>query len=609
MAFIIGTAGHIDHGKTSLVRSLTGIDLDSTPEEKERGITIALGFTSMEIENVEYSFIDVPGHERLIRTMIAGATGLDAVMLCVSAVDSVMPQTIEHLNILNLLDIEAGLITITMCDLADEEDIELITEEIEELVAGTFLEGAPIIHTSAQGTGFGQDAIRSHLQHLYTSKENTSDPRPFRLPVDRVFTQKGFGTVVTGTSHGSNVQNGQTVHVVPGNIEAKVRSIQQHGTVVEESSEGRLALNLSGISVEDLSRGAVVVLPNTLPTSQIIDIEYKHLEGATALDTGNRIRLLFGSSEGLGKVYRVDGDHSTFEETDQGFLQIRLDSPHVLCKGDRCIVRRESPLETLGGGTVLDPYAPKIRQRNRAAQETWLSKVIEGDKIALLARMMRQGRTSEEYSLLDCAGGIRLGSTWYSTEIVGEFKQILIEQIETWQTAHPLKVGASRMEVAPHFPFLDKEGLQTLCKQCIDERLLSSTNGRMHTPGFKVELSPTEQTDLNNRLQRLKATGLEGIAMKEFKDMSKPLLQYALETAHILRVSNQLVHPSFINHLLIQLRRYFEHHTTLSTAEFKEMTQLSRKFSIPLLEWLDENHKTRRSGDLRVSGGMLSEDV
>lgn len=609
MAFIIGTAGHIDHGKTSLVRSLTGVDLDSTPEEKERGITIALGFTSMMMDAVEYSFIDVPGHERLIRTMIAGATGLDAVMLCVSASDSVMPQTIEHLNILNLLNIKAGLIAITMCDLADEEDIELITEEIEELVVGTFLEAAPIIHTSANGNNFGQDSIRNHLRSLYDSRTATSDSRPFRLPIDRVFTQKGFGTIVTGTARGANIENGSTVQIAPHNIEAKIRSIQQHGTVVEETSEGRVALNLSGVSVEDLARGSVVVSPHTLPMSQIIDIDYSHLEGSTPLETGNRIRLLFGSSEALGKVYRIDGEQSGFEEYDRGFLQVRLDSPHVICKGDRCIIRRESPLETLGGGTVVDPYAPKIRQKNRSAQESWITKATEGDQTALLARMMRQGRPTTEYVLLDCAGGIQLGNTWYSADVVEDFKQVLVKQIEAWHAAYPLKVGATRMEMASHFPFLEKDGLQTVCSLAIEEHQLVSSNGRMHHPEFTVRLSTTEQSDLNTRLTRLKDIGLEGIAIGEFKDMPKPLFQYALETARILRISNQLVHPSFINRLLTQLRRYFEHHTTLSTTEFKEMTQLSRKFSIPLLEWLDENHKTRRSGDVRVSGGMLSEDV
>ena len=609
MPFIVGTAGHIDHGKTSLVHSLTGIDLDSSPEEKERGITIALGFTSLQIEDIEYSFIDVPGHERLIRTMIAGATGLDAVMLCVSATDSVMPQTIEHLNILNLLGIRSGLIAITMCDLADEEDLELITEEVEEIVAGTFLEGAPIIQTSTEGTGFGQDDICAHLQQLYQHRIVHPNNRPFRLPVDRVFTQKGFGTVVTGTASGSGILNGSTIQILPENIEAKIRNIQQHGIIVDEALEGRLALNLSGISVDDLSRGSVIVLPHSIPTTQIVDIAYTHLEGTTPLETGSRIRLLFGSSEALGKVYRADGDKSLFEEGERGFLQVRLDAPHLLCKDDRCIVRRESPLETLGGGIVVDPYAPKIRQRNRLEQGQYLSNAEAGQHTALLERMGRKGRTSIQYKLLDCNEGVQLGTTWYAPDTIDDLFQLLMEKVQDWHRIHPLQVGVTRMEVAPQFPFLDKDALQTLCSLAVQAQRLERHDGRMHLPGFTVELSKTEQRDLNERLERLKHTGLEGIAIGDFKDISKPLLQYALETAHIIRVSNQLLHPSFMNHLLLQLRRHFEHHTTLSTAEFKEITQLSRKFSIPLLEWLDENHKTRRSGDVRISGGMLSEDV
>lgn len=609
MPFIVGTAGHIDHGKTSLVQSLTGINLDSSPEEKERGITIALGFTSLQIDEVEYSFIDVPGHERLIRTMIAGATGLDAVMLCVAATDSVMPQTVEHLNILNLLGIKAGLIAITMCDLADEEDLELITEEVEELVAGTFLDGAPIIQTSTEGVGYGQDAICTYLQQLYQDRIVHQHIRPFRLPVDRVFTQKGFGTVVTGTASGSAILHGNTVQILPENIEAKVRNIEQHGSIVDEAIGGRLALNLSGISVNDLSRGSVIVLPHSIPTTQIVDIAYTHLEGATPLETSSRIRLLFGSSETLGKIYRVDGEKSVFEEGERGFLQVRLDSPHILCKDDRCIIRRESPLETLGGGVVLDPYAPKIRQRNRSEQGRFLSDANAGNHTALLERMGRQGRTSIQYVLLDSKEGLQLGSTWYALNTTERFIHLLIEQVQAWHMNHPLQSGITRMEVAPHFPFLDKEALRTLCSLALEAQRLESIHGRMHLPGFTVQLSETEQRNLNNRLEILKQTGLEGIAIGDFKDMSKPLLQYALETAHIIRVSNQLLHPSLVNRLLLQLRRHFEHHTTLSTAEFKEITQLSRKFSIPLLEWMDENHKTRRNGDVRISGGMLSEDV
>ena len=345
------------------------------------------------------------------------------------------------------------------------------------------------------------------------------------------------------------------------------------------------------------------------PTTQIVDIAYTHLDGATPLETGSRIRMLFGSSEALGKVYRIDGDTALFEEEDRGFLQIRLDSPHLLCKDDRCIIRRESPLETLGGGIILDPYAPKVRQRNRSEQTKYLTEVCAGNYTALLQRMGLQGRSSLEYGLLDCKDGIQLGNFWYAASTVDNFLQLLIEHIQVWHANHPLKVGATRMEIAPRFPFLDKDALQTLCTLAIDTGRLNLLGGRIHMPDFTVQLSEQDQQALNSRLQMLKQKGLEGIASGEFKGMSKPLLQYALETAHIIRVSNQMLHPTFMNHLLLQLRRHFEHHTTLSTSEFKEISQLSRKFSIPLLEWLDENHKTRRNGDVRISGGMLSEDV
>ena len=609
MAFIIGTAGHIDHGKTSLVRALTGVDLDSAPEEKERGITISLGFTSMTIEDIEYSFVDVPGHERLIRTMIAGATGLHAVVLCVSATDSVMPQTIEHLNILHLLGVQSGLIAITMCDLADEEDIELITEEIEELVEGTFLEGAPIVQTSTHGDGFGLDAIRSELSKLSKEENTLSNNSPFRLPVDRVFTQKGFGTVVTGTARGSGIINGQSVHILPEDIEAKIRNIQQHGKTVDSATDGRIALNLTGVSVEDLSRGSVIVTPNSIPSAQIIDVSYTHLTDVTPLETGTRVRLLFGSSEALGKVYKIDGDTNAFDEGDKGLLQIRLDHPHILCKTDRCIVRRESPLETLGGGIVLDPYAPKIRNRNREEQNNWLNEVLSGNTTALLERMGRQGRSVLECKLLSIEDRIQLGDQAYAPSIIVDFQSILIDAVRAWHETHPLQLGATRMELAPALPFLDKDGLQMLCARTVSENNLNMQQGKLQLPTFTVSLSDAEETELRNRLNHLKSSGLEGVALADFKDMPKPLLQYALETARIFRVSNQLLHPSFINDLLILLRRHFQDHTTLSTAEFKEMTQLSRKFSIPLLEWLDENHKTRRSGDVRISGGMLSEDV
>ena len=618
MAFIIGTAGHIDHGKTSLIRSLTGVDLDTAPEEKERGITIALGFTSLTLEQSTVSFIDVPGHERLIRTMISGATGLNAVLLCVSATDSVMPQTIEHLNILNLLGIPQGIIAITMCDLADEEDIELITEELHELLEGTFLEGAPIIQTSAgiqtssdtdETAPFGQQELQSEIQRLMDQQPTIEDTTPFRLPVDRVFSQKGFGTVVTGTARGCSINNGQTVQILPENLIAKIRSIQHHSTTVEEVVGGRVALNLSGIATADLSRGSVIIAPNSISPTQIVDLEYQHLSNASSLESGTRIRMLFGASEALGKVYRIDGSENIFEEGDTGFLQVRLDSPHILCRHDRCIIRRESPLETLGGGRVIDPYAPKVRQRNKEEQHQFLVRAINGDSISLLDRVQNQGRSIQEHTLLNINGGILLGKIYYGASVVKDMLNRLVSVVQQTHVTQPLKVGTTRMELSTDFPFLQKEGLHDLVSISMAAHQLKDKNGRLHHPSFSVHLSPQQRAEIDKLLQGLLNKQLVGLPMTELSTIPKSLMHYAFESAQIVRVANNIVHPILLNKLLDQLRQHFEVNQTLSTTEFKEMTQLSRKFSIPLLEWMDENQKTRRNGDVRISGGTLSEDV
>lgn len=612
MAFIIGTAGHIDHGKTSLIRSLTGVDLDSAPEEKERGITIALGFTSLNLEQANVSFIDVPGHERLIRTMIAGATGLDAVLLCVSATDSVMPQTVEHLNILNLLNIPQGIIAITMCDLADEDDIELITEELQELLEGTFLEDAPIIQTSS-GSGdappFGQQELQIAIQRLVDNTETIDDATPFRLPVDRVFSQKGFGTVVTGTARGGSITNGQIVQILPGNHTAKVRSIQHHSTTVEQATGGRLALNLSGISIDDLSRGSVIVSPDSIASTQIVDLSYHQLSNASDLESGTRVRMLFGSSEALGKVYRIDDAEHAFESDEKGLLQIRLDEPHILCQHDRCIIRRESPLETLGGGHIIDPYAPKIRMRNREDQHQFLIRALNGDSISLLERMNVQGRSIQKHTLLNIDGGVLLGKTYYAPSVVEGLLNRLISVVEQTHVTQPLKMGTTRMELYTDFPFLEKDGLHDLVSLSVQNHQLKDKNGRLHHPSFSVQLSPTQRAEIDKLLQELLDKRLVGLPMKELSTIPKALIHYAFETIQIVRVANTIVHPTCLNNLLGELRQHFEEHQTLSTTEFKEMTQLSRKFSIPLLEWMDENQKTRRNGDVRISGGTLSEDV
>lgn len=604
-ALIIGTAGHIDHGKTTLIHSLTGVQLDQSPEERERGITITLGFTEWQCtETDQFFFVDVPGHERLIRTMISGATGLDAVIFCISASDSVMPQTVEHLGILNLLGIEQGIIAITMCDLADDEDIELILEEIAELVEGTFLENAPIIQTSAK-TPFGQDQLTEALLQLSHRSESPCNHLPFRLPVDRCFSQKGFGTVVTGTSRGTKINAGDAVQILPQGLSSRIRDIQ-HGHAKHQTVHGglRVALNLSAVATQDIPRGSIVVPSDAYVLTQMVDVSYTALPNAPEIEDGTRVRLLFGASEALGKCVVLDSE----AHPNTRFVQIRLDTPHLLCRGDRCILRWESPLITLGGGVVLDPYAPKIRSKNKAEQFDWLMRIHQGDDSALLERVGFQSRTIQEANLLNVMG-TQLGQHVYSDISIASLLNKLDVFILDWHTNNPLKTGLSIGVLQSAIPFLSKEAFQHLCTLAIERGRLHLKKGVLHHPTFVVSLNPTQQIEIDKILQQLSTTGLEGIALNTFKNVPTEIIGYLLDNALVIRVQTQLLHPQHLQLLLQQLSKFFQNNAELSTTDFKTLTQLSRKFSIPLLEWMDENQKTLRRGDMRLAGPSLSKEL
>ncbi|MFT5686097.1 MAG: selenocysteine-specific elongation factor, partial [Myxococcota bacterium] len=305
---IIGTAGHIDHGKTSLIQAITGVNLDRLPEERERGITIALGFTHLALDSGRtISFIDVPGHERLVRTMISGATGMDAALLCVSAVEGVMPQTREHLAILELLGVNQGIIALTMTDLVDEEMLELAQMDVEEALEGTPLEGAPILLTSAGPEAAGIEEILIALEAL-TPRIQDNDS-PFRLPIDRAFVRRGFGTVITGTTRSGSIADGTEVVILPEGTRARIRGIQVHGVSVNQALSGqRTAINLAGIEREDLARGMTLALPDALPPAHILDARYHHLAEVPEIPHDSRVRLLVGTSEVMAVLSVLDGE-------------------------------------------------------------------------------------------------------------------------------------------------------------------------------------------------------------------------------------------------------------------------------------------------------------
>ncbi|MBI5199704.1 MAG: selenocysteine-specific translation elongation factor, partial [Nitrospirae bacterium] len=366
----LGTAGHIDHGKSALVEALTGINPDRLKEEKERGITIDLGFAFLDIsDDLRIGIVDVPGHERLIKNMLAGAGGIDIVMLVIAADEGIMPQTKEHLAICNLLRIKKGLVALTKHDLVEEDWISLIMEDIKEFIKGSFLEGSRIIPVSSK-TGHNLDLLKDTIKEISLQVEPKSSDGLFRLPVDRVFTMKGFGTVVTGTILSGKISTEDTIELLPQRIKSRVRGIQSHNQKVSEAIAGqRTALNLQGVEKEDIIRGNVVTLPGFMYPSSLLDVKIEILKEAPSLKSRDRIRFHTGTTEAIGRVILIETKEIVPGE--EGFVRVRFESPLTAMSGDRFIIRRFSPLETLGGGVILDTSPERLRTKIRR-QETSL---------------------------------------------------------------------------------------------------------------------------------------------------------------------------------------------------------------------------------------------
>ena len=610
--FVLGTAGHIDHGKTSLVRALTGTDLDQLPEEKERGITIALGFTSLGLDaDRSLAIIDVPGHERLIRTMIAGATGMDGVMLCVSAVDGVMPQTREHLAILNLLGVDRGLIVITMMDLVDPEMLELAMEDARDATRDTFLQGSPVIPVSSV-TGEGLEVLRQTLTEL--PEPEREDAGPFRLPVDRVFVQSGFGTVVTGTTISGSLKDGSPVFLLPSNKSARVRGIQRHGQATKDITSGqRAALNLSGVTHDEVERG-MVITDRELPYPSMIDGIYQHLPEVGKLEDGAPIRVLCGTAERIGKLHLAT-DEEALEGDMKRPVQIRLDAPLPCLPGDRFIVRRTSPLQTLGGGVVVDCWASKMKKRDRKLWGTQIERLQKGETLVWVDRAGDHGLTEADWKARATdPAGVRMGERWYSPSTLDELGRVLLHNLDHYHKSHPLSAGARRGELQRgRLLGVDERTIDALLTHHAAKGDLQTVGALTQRAGFQAKLTP-EQTLFTAALHKaIQAPKLEGttnevLSKNNANEHLTALLHHLEAELKIVQVpSVGWVDRQHMLNLKELLRVWFKDHEALSTAEFKDLSHLTRKTAIPWLEWLDKNRWTRREGNVRQRGSLLDD--
>jgi len=631
---VLGTAGHIDHGKTALIAALTGTDTDRLPEEKARGITIELGFAALDLDGVgRLSVVDVPGHEGLVRTMVSGATGIDLVLLVVAADESVMPQTREHLAICDLLGVERAVVALTKSDLVDEEMIELASEEARDLLAPTTLAGAPIVPVSSR-TGDGLDALREAIvEAAAQARPHTARAGPPRLAVDRVFAMRGFGTVVTGTLVGAPLHEGATVEVWPRGLTAKVRGLQTHGESRRELLPGlRCAANLQGLEVADLARGDVVTRPGALTPTHTADVSVTWLPDAPGVAGIASVELLVGTAERRARLAPIGRD--AFAAGEAGFARLHVDgAPLALLPGDRFVVRgfvRNAAVgATLGGGAVLD-IAPPRRRRSDPALSQELSRLAGGDlTTAVRERVRRAGFTgcddraltreigreaseiAERVAALESAGEVvRAGAhLCVDREAVSRLEASLVRALDAFHAAEPMRPGMQRAALRGVLPGNVPADVANRALADLESSGRIVTEGeRVRGPQHRPVLDDATRAALERLTDEAGQAGLEPPAPREWakalglsQDRFRDLVAHLEREGTLLRAPGDLwFDRAAVESLRERVVAHFAEHETLDTQTYKALIGTTRRTAMPLMELLDELHVTRRRGDARV---------
>ncbi|MDK9716323.1 MAG: selenocysteine-specific translation elongation factor [Trichlorobacter sp.] len=628
---ILGTAGHIDHGKTSLVKALTGTDTDRLKEEKARGITIELGFAHLQLPGgIEFGVVDVPGHEKFVRAMVAGVAGMDLVMLVIAADEGIMPQTREHLDILRLLGVHTGLVALTKQDMVEPDWLPLVQEEVREFVAGTFLEAAPIIPVSSK-TGAGLEELKAELARLAEGAAEKKRDGAFRLPVDRVFTVAGFGTVVTGTLLAGEIKIGDEFELLPVGHAGRVRGIQAHGAKTELGQAGqRLAVNLQGVDLDQAHRGDVVVPAGIFRTSRRVDVRLDHLASASRdLKHRTTVRFHSGTSEVTAQIILLE--HDALLPGQSGYAQLRLDQPLLLVSGDPYLIRATSPSVTIGGGIVLDPFPPARRRRSEDALRLLVSldaaehqrtcglivaqALLSGvsfDEIVLRSGIARKQAETALQALL-AAGEIiqmtREPRIFLSRSAVASLKQLLLDELSAYLAANPLKDGIGKEELKTRIPRRsDQRFFAPLLAELEKEGTLAADRELVRPIGIKKQ-TVAHSSGLGARICTLLAErGIEPPTIKELADALRCTekevrdhLAVVVREGLAARVSGDIFYDArALDGIRDQLIDHLKAKGEIIPAEFRELTGLSRKFMIPLLEFFDNEKLTIRVGDKRI---------
>lgn len=626
---IIGTAGHVDHGKTHLIRALTGIDTDRLVEEKKRGITIELGFAWLDLaDGTRAGIVDVPGHERFIRNMLAGAGGVDLALLIVAADEGVMPQTVEHLGILSLLDISAGIVVLTKCDLVDEDWLDLVEDDVRTLVEPTFLADAPIIRTSAvKGDGIGE--LRAAIQSLAANAEEKRTSVPCRLPIDRVFSMEGFGTIVTGTLIEGKLQAGSEVQLYPAGRKVRVRHLEVHGEEAPEAFAGqRVAVNLAGVSKDEVSRGDVLAPAASLATTDLVDVSLQVLPQASfSIKNGSRVHFFHASRELLAKVWLVGQDE--IKGGEHGYAQLALEEATSIMSGDRFIMRFYSPLQTIGGGIVIDPLPLKHKKSDTGlagtlrrlsgddTDETLYTAIdTQSHLFAPEARLkLRAGLDDKTYQkamqrLLAGQRVVSLGdgrflSDTYLKRVAAETLDIL----NVFHKANPLTAGMRREALRTTLlPRVEIALTDRLLDQLIRTSVIKEEGGLLAAFDFDVSMGQGDQTLVDEIVNRYLTAGFAPPATSELmlelkkRGRVEEILGNLQRDGTLVRLEREiLMHKDVLAKAEATVRQALSESGQIQLAAFRDEIGTSRKYAVAILEHFDRSRLTRLVDGVRVA--------
>jgi selenocysteine-specific elongation factor len=628
---ILGTAGHIDHGKTSLIKAVTGTNTDRLKEEQKRGITIELGFAALDLPSGRHlGIVDVPGHEKFVKNMVAGATGIDIVSMVIAADEGVMPQTREHMEICTLLGIRHGLVVLTKIDMVDAEWLELVTEDIRDFTEGTFLEGAPIVPVSSV-TGDGIAQFIEALDALCADVPERTASGLFRLPVDRVFSMKGFGTVITGTLISGQVGVGDAIMIYPGRIPSKVRGIQVHNQGRDTAEAGmRTAINFQGLEKAAINRGDILARENTLMPSYMVDLELHFLSSnKKPVKSRTQVRFHTGTSEVMGNLILLDREELKPGETCQ--VQVRLDEPVSLIRDDRFVIRSTSPVRTIGGGKVLNPIPAKHKRFQPAIVEGLATLVdaspegiidhqarmagpagISFAELLLMTNLPDKALTAVIGNMLNSQTIVQVDKenrTYVHLDVFESLKQLSHTVLTRYHAEYPLKPGISKEELKSKFPRRAGGKLFTLVlNRMIRDQQLALVDDTVRLATHTVSLQ-VDQEDLKRRI--LETYGQSGLTPPYFRDIVKDLevdpksaksvLELLTGERVLVKVKEDLYYlTETMQNLKNELVDFIQEKGQITTPEFKDMTGASRKYVIPLIEHFDATNVTLRVGDARI---------